>query len=37
MDRTNWKYGEKNINILTIGIVYGKVSIPIYWELLNKR
>ena len=37
MDRTNWKYGKVNINILTIGIVYGKVAIPIYWKLLDKR
>lgn len=37
MDRTNWKYWKQNINILTIGIVYGKTAIPIYWEMLDKR
>jgi len=37
MDRTNWKYWEQNINILTIGIVYWKTVIPIYWEMLDKR
>lgn len=38
IDRTNWKLGVININILTIGLVLdnGK-SIPLYFELLNKR
>jgi len=29
MDRTNWKYGKRHINILTIGVVVNKVAIPI--------
>jgi hypothetical protein len=37
MDRTNWKFGESNINILTVGIVYGNVAFPISWKLLDKR
>lgn len=37
LDRTNWKFGEKNINILVLGIVYRGVAIPIFWKLLNKR
>ena len=36
MDRTNWKWGKSNINILTLGIVYKGAAIPIYWELLDK-
>ena len=38
IDRTNWKLGAININILTIGLVLenGKF-IPLYFELLNKR
>lgn len=38
IDRTNWKLGVVNINILTIGLVLdnGKF-IPLYFELLNKR
>lgn len=34
MDRTNWKYGKRHINILTIGIVVGKIAIPIVWKVL---
>ena len=37
MDRTNWKWDQKNINILMLGIVYKGAAIPIYWILLNKR
>lgn len=37
MDRTNWKWGKSNINILTLGIAYKGTAIPIYWELLDKR
>ncbi len=34
MDRTNWKFGETHINILTLGIVIGKVSMPLVWATL---
>ena len=34
MDRTNWKYGKHHINILTIGILVGKVCVPIVWTVL---
>ena len=37
MDRTNWKWGKKNINILVLAVVYKGVAIPVYWLLLNKR
>lgn len=34
MDRTNWKFGKTHINILTLGIVIGKVSMPLVWKTL---
>src|SRR6266498_4829883 len=34
MDRTNWKFGEANINILMLGIIYKKICFPLYWDLL---
>jgi len=34
MDRTNWKFGNTHINILTVGIVIGKVSMPLVWTTL---
>jgi hypothetical protein len=37
MDRTNWKYGKLNINILTLGIAYKGIAFPIIWILLPKR
>jgi len=37
MDRTNWKFGATNINILTVAIAYKGVAFPIAWMLLPKR
>lgn len=37
MDRTNWKFGKLNINILTIGISWRGTAIPLIWMMLNKR
>lgn len=37
MDRTNWKFGKRHINILTIGIVINKVAIPIAWKVLPQK
>ena len=37
MDRTNWKFGEVNINILMIGISYKNVAIPLLFKMLDKR
>jgi hypothetical protein len=37
MDRTNWKYGSKNINLLVLSICVLGTSIPIYWLELDKR
>ena len=37
LDRTNWKWGKRNINILMLAILYRGLAIPILWTLLNKR
>lgn len=38
MDRTNWKIGSKNINVLFIGLLLPNgIFIPILWELYKKR
>ena len=37
MDRTNWKWGSTNINILLISLVYKGCSIPLMWSLLDKQ
>lgn len=37
MDRTNWKFGNSNINILMLGIAYRNVVIPLLFKMLDKR
>lgn len=37
LDRTNWKWGKTNLNILTLAIVYKGIAIPVYWLVLNKQ
>jgi hypothetical protein len=37
LDRTNWKFGVTNINILTISVCYSGVAIPLMWTMLPKR
>lgn len=38
LDRTNWKFGKKNINILMLGVIYNGLAMPILWHFLgNKR
>ena len=37
LDRTNWKWGKKNLNILVLAVVYKGAAIPIYWLVLTKQ
>ena len=37
LDRTNWKIGSVNINILMLGICHQRIAIPLAWKLLDKR
>jgi hypothetical protein len=37
MDRTNWKFGETDINVLTLAIVYQGVAFPLLISMLDKR
>jgi hypothetical protein len=37
LDRTNWKYGKADINILVLSVCYEGLSIPILWKMLPKR
>lgn len=36
IDRTNWFFGKSKINILTLGVAYEGVAIPLVWNLLDK-
>ena len=37
MDRTNWKFSNTNINILTLGIIYDGMAFPIAFKMMDKR
>lgn len=37
LDRTNWKLGEKNVNILMLGVSYKNVAFPLMFRMLDKR
>jgi hypothetical protein len=30
MDRTNWKLGKSNVNLLVLGVAYKRVAIPLF-------
>ena len=36
LDRTNWKFGRCEMNILMLGIVHNGVCVPLLWSLLPK-
>ena len=36
MDRTNWKFGKVDINILMLSVAYKGMAIPIVWYILKK-
>jgi len=37
LDRTNWKWGKTDLNILTLAIAYKGMAVPVYWLVLNKQ
>lgn len=37
LDRTNWKFGKSDINILMLAVIYKEMSIPLFWEILPKQ
>lgn len=37
LDRTNWKFGEHNINILMLGVSYKNVAFPLMFKMLDKK
>jgi len=37
LDRTNWKFGKININVLVLGIAYKGAAFPVMWKFLPKR
>ena len=37
IDRTNWKFGTQNINILALTAYYKGIGFPLFFKLLDKR
>lgn len=37
MDRTNWKLGTSNVNLLVLGVAYQGMAIPLLWKFLTKK
>jgi hypothetical protein len=37
IDRTEWKFGETWINILTLSVAYKNVAIPILWKVVGRK
>ena len=37
IDRTNWKYGHKDINVFMLCANYRGIGIPILWKILPKK
>lgn len=37
MDRTNWRYGKSDINLLVLSVCVLDCAIPLYWIELDKR
>jgi hypothetical protein len=37
LDRTNWQFGSKNINILMLGVSYKNVAFPLMFKMIDKK
>jgi Transposase DDE domain len=37
LDRTNWKFGLVNINLLILGVAYKGIAFPVLWLFLPKQ
>lgn len=36
IDRTNWFFGKKKINVFVLAIAYEGLAIPLFWSMLDK-
>lgn len=37
LDRTNWKFGKKNCNILFLSVAHKGIAIPLFWTILTEQ
>lgn len=36
LDRTNWKFGKAEVNLLVLALVHNGVAFPLFWKALGK-
>lgn len=36
LDRTSWKLGRRDINVLMLAIVHNGIAVPVMWEVLER-
>src|ERR1700712_1482628 len=36
LDRTCWKFGQRDINILVLAIIHNGIAIPVLWDVLDR-
>lgn len=36
MDRTNWQFGQADVNFLVLGVAWRGVALPLFWTVLDK-
>jgi hypothetical protein len=36
MDRTNWKFGKTDLNVLVLSVAVNQVCVPLFWTVLDK-
>ncbi|MCB1116209.1 MAG: hypothetical protein KDK71_07035 [Chlamydiia bacterium] len=37
LDRTNWKFGKIDINILMLTVAYKGIALPLMWSFASKK
>lgn len=37
LDRTNWKFGKKDLNILYLAVAHQGLAIPLFWLILRDK
>ena len=37
MNRTEWHFGSRPVNVLMVGLAYKGTAIPVLWEILSRE
>lgn len=37
LDRTNWKWGKRDINILLLSVAYRGIGLPLFWTVTSSK